>query len=405
MNNTKTRDVEVSIIIPTYNHCDDLLKPCIQSIIKYTDLTNVEVIISANGCNDATRTYIDSLGEPFKLIWTNEPLGYTKAVNRGIKQSIGRYIVLLNNDCIILPQEKHEWIEMLLKPFKNNEKVGITGPLELFDNYSNAKVMIFFCVMIKRRLFYECGMLDEIYSPGGGEDIDFSIKSLNYGYLNVVVPNNDVGFTFTNTGGFPVFHKGEGTFTEAEFPEYSKTILKNNGLLNLKRYNKNIKLNIGSGGCEIDRYMSVDLFDRRAKIIADCTKLHEIFDENSVEEILASHLFEHLNPYHSHDILSGWYKILKKGGKLIMEMPDILQLCSNFEKSNKQERYGLLNCIYGSVNTATSDDPSKITASHLFGWFPEIMYDHLSGVGFTNIIFLPEKIKHPGFNFRVEATK
>lgn len=27
-----------SIVIPTYNHCDDLLRPCVESIYKYTDM-------------------------------------------------------------------------------------------------------------------------------------------------------------------------------------------------------------------------------------------------------------------------------------------------------------------------------------------------------------------------------
>ena len=43
-----------SIVIPTYNHCEDLLKPCLESIFKYTDMTDVELVISANGCTDNT---------------------------------------------------------------------------------------------------------------------------------------------------------------------------------------------------------------------------------------------------------------------------------------------------------------------------------------------------------------
>ena len=77
-----------SIVIPTYNHLEDCLKPCLKSIIKYTDLSQVEIIIVANGCTDNTKEYVESLGSPFKLLWIDEPSGYTKSTNEGIKISI-----------------------------------------------------------------------------------------------------------------------------------------------------------------------------------------------------------------------------------------------------------------------------------------------------------------------------
>jgi len=53
--------MKYSIIIPTYNHCDDFLKPCIKSILKNTDLDLIQIIVSANGCTDNTREYLDEL--------------------------------------------------------------------------------------------------------------------------------------------------------------------------------------------------------------------------------------------------------------------------------------------------------------------------------------------------------
>ena len=429
--------VKVSVVIPTYNHLLDCLKPCIESIIKHTNLEDIEIIVVANGCKDGTKDYIDSLGSPFKLIWVDEGIGYTKATNIGIKAAEGEYVVLLNNDIILLDRyPKHTWIDMLLKPFeegkcklcngygelaslvppkhpevykpcgkcngKGNE-VGITGPLQLHDNYADRDILIFFCVMIKKDTFDKIGLLDEIYSPGGGEDIDFCAKLQDKGYKQVVVPSNDLKFTTINVGGFPIYHKGEGTFSESEFPEYGNKIIKDNGLLNAIRYNKHIKLNVGSGGVEVPGYLSVDKYDTRANILMDVLDLE--LPENSVEEILASHLFEHVNPYHSVELLKKWLKILKPGGKLIMELPNIEELCKDFVTANKQQRYGILNCIYGAVNTKESGDKSEITSPHLWGWYPEMLYDHLGWAGFANIVFGPEQIPHPLKNFRVEAIK
>ena len=50
--------IKYSIVIPTYNHLEDLLKPCIESIYKNTDMSQVELIVSANGCTDGTQEYV-----------------------------------------------------------------------------------------------------------------------------------------------------------------------------------------------------------------------------------------------------------------------------------------------------------------------------------------------------------
>ena len=44
--------MKYSVVIPTYNHCDDFLKPCIESIAQYSDLPDIELIVSANGLQD-----------------------------------------------------------------------------------------------------------------------------------------------------------------------------------------------------------------------------------------------------------------------------------------------------------------------------------------------------------------
>jgi len=396
-----------SIVIPTYNHLEDCLKPCLESIKQHTHLENVEIIVVANGCKDETDKYVDSLGYPFKLLWFDEGLGFTRATNEGIKVAQGEYVILLNNDTVLLEKgySKGTWIQMLEEPFIQDEKVGITGPLKLFDDYANHEVLIFFCVMMKKKLFDELGLLDEIFSPGGGEDIDFCMKAVRAGYKQVMVPGESIKMTFTNEGQFPIYHKGEGTFSNEEWPEYGNKIIKDNGLVNMLRYNKHIKLNVGSGGVEVPGYVSVDKNDMRASLVMDVFDLDKHFPQNSVEEILASHLFEHVNPYESVDLLRRWNFMLKPGGKLIMELPNIEELCKDFVTASKAERYGILNCIYGAVNTRDNDNKKEITSPHLWGWYPEMMEEHLKWAGFTNIVFGPEQIPHPHKNFRVEAEK
>jgi GT2 family glycosyltransferase len=391
-----------SVVIPTYNHCEDLLRPLIRSIMQYTIPYNIEFIIVANGCTDNTKEFVENLGAPFKLIWSEEAIGYTRATNLGIQASNSEFIILLNNDTELLQQEKNAWIDILTAPFAD-ETVGMVGPLQMHDNYSNHDVLIFFCVMIRKKLFDELGLLDEIYSPGGGEDIDFTIKAQKAGYKTLSTSTPVYSTTAsTNVGDFPIWHKDNQTFKD--IPEYTKSIIKVNGLLNCKRYNRDIKLNLGSGGIDYPGFLSVDLYDKRANIPMNITKLD--FDNNSVSEIMASHVFEHLNPYHSVDILKEWLRALKPGGKLSMEMPDIEALCKSFlAETNYYDKMGILNAVYGSVNTTSEGGPDNITSPHLFGWWPESLFNHLQAAGYVDISFPPEQWPHPHNNLRVEAYK
>src|ERR1700690_3645639 len=123
------REIKYSIIIGTLNHCSDLLRPCLESIIKYTGLSNIEVIVVSNGSTDKTKEYVESLGAPFKLLWFDKPLGYAGANNAGVALSQGEKIILLNNDAFLIDQPKNEWIRQLEKPFLTDPTVGVSGPL------------------------------------------------------------------------------------------------------------------------------------------------------------------------------------------------------------------------------------------------------------------------------------
>jgi len=189
----------ISIIIPTYgNHLETDLKPCIESIIKHTDLSDVEIIISANGCTDNTKEYVEGLGTSFELLWTDEATGFSKANNLALKEAKGDYIVFLNNDTII---QSSNWLDLLKKPFEN-KKVGVVGPI--MHTEVGFDFIIFFCAMISREVFEIVGYLDEDFGVGSMEDVDYCIRA------------KEAGFTLATTDGqrrstFPVIHKAETT--------------------------------------------------------------------------------------------------------------------------------------------------------------------------------------------------
>ena len=75
--------MKVSIIIPTYNRFD-LLKTCLDSVEKYTNLKDKEIVIVSNGCKDKTVRFIklkQDIGLPYKLLEFPRPIGFPKAIN------------------------------------------------------------------------------------------------------------------------------------------------------------------------------------------------------------------------------------------------------------------------------------------------------------------------------------
>jgi FkbM family methyltransferase len=239
--------MKYSVVIPTYNHCDDLLKPCVESIFKYSYITDVELIISANGCVDNTRAFCDSLREKFdslglsenlKIVWNDKPLGYSRACNAGIEVATTPLIVLLNNDTVLLEQEKNRWLKQLEGPFLSNDKCGITCLIKSHSDPAGHDFAIFFCVMIHRKVFDKIGLLSLDYGAGGGEDTEFSIECERAGFevCECVgkIWNAELGMY---CGDFPIYHKGEGTVHDKSLVPEWEDIFLDNSLTLAKKYN------------------------------------------------------------------------------------------------------------------------------------------------------------------------
>lgn len=227
--------MKYSIIIPTYNHCEDLLKPCVESIFRQSNMQDVELIISANGCTDGTKWYLESLKHQFKSLgfekhfkycWSDAPLGYPKATNNGIKLSTTNKIVLLNNDCILLDGFQHNlWLDMLESSFFENQKCGISGPVVTYLPEIERSFAIFFCVMIDRKVIETIGLLNEEYGTGTGEDVEFCLEAENAGFEIVECTASHEARIGQHGGLFPIYHIGQKTiYDENLVPNFSEVV-------------------------------------------------------------------------------------------------------------------------------------------------------------------------------------
>lgn len=85
-----------------------------------------------------------------------------------------------------------------------------------------------------------------------------------------------------------------------------------------------MKLNLGCGHRHLPGFVNVDLPDNWSKlrpdVEADITKPLP-FEDGVADEVHAYHVLEHIWHWQVYDVLQDWCRVLKPGGKLVLEMP------------------------------------------------------------------------------------
>lgn len=96
-----------------------------------------------------------------------------------------------------------------------------------------------------------------------------------------------------------------------------------------------IKLNLGSGDCPIEGYENID-----HKTGQEVYPL--AFDDNSVDEIRASHILEHFGQAEVQKVLEHWVSKLKSGGVIKIGVPDFKKLTELYLKGEKLPFVGIV---------------------------------------------------------------
>ncbi|WP_107839187.1 glycosyltransferase [Metasolibacillus meyeri] len=228
---------KVSVVIVTYNNWT-YTKQCLESLIRNNEYPNVEIIIIDNASTDETKVQLARINNAnIKVMFSPINLGFAGGNKVGCNLATGEYIILLNNDTIVTPK----WIEKLIKPLKENENIGMAGPVsnsvgndqmldfcisdplfgpsELWlkdfnqlnkEKFRDTNLLGFYCVAIKREAYEKAGDLDTNYGIGMFEDDDYCETIRSLGYKLVIV--EDVF----------IYHHGSVSFKKLQSEQYKK---------------------------------------------------------------------------------------------------------------------------------------------------------------------------------------
>ena len=157
-----------------------------------------------------------------------------------------------------------------------------------------------------------------------------------------------------------------------------------------------VRLNLGCGDKILEGYINVDFAESRKgnkpDIIADLRKLD--FEDSYADEILSVHVIEHFYPWEAEDLLMHWKDILKSGGTLILECPNILtaakMLVEHPEKAAIGKGKDGQMAMWPLYGDPAWKDPLM---HHRWGYTPVTLIDLLKECGFKNVRQEPAMFK------------
>ncbi len=164
-----------------------------------------------------------------------------------------------------------------------------------------------------------------------------------------------------------------------------------------------MRLNIGCGKKRIPGYAGVDISpSAAADIVAPADEIP--LPDGSITEIMAVHLLEHFYQWQAPKALAEWARLLRPGGILVLELPDLMKWARNLVEGRMGKHPDQLH-MWAAYGDPRTQDPLM---AHHWGYCFETLKPLLVEAGFENIVEKPTQYHAIGRgvrDFRVEATK
>lgn len=215
----------VEVLIPVHNALSEL-RECWASLERNGDDRLVRVTFVDDASAADTRTFLEEIARQnprVRVLRTRSNKGYTKSVNRGLKDLVADAVVILNSDTLVTPGA----IDRLLAGLNSGEDVAAVGPLSNAaswqsiprlkaedgqfvintlpaghsaddvaahlalefpsPNRPSVAVLNGFCTVFRSDAVRKIGKLDEKHFPKGyGEENDYCARLVDAGYRLLV---------------------------------------------------------------------------------------------------------------------------------------------------------------------------------------------------------------------------
>ena len=120
---------KVSVIIAVHNQAELTLN-CLNSLSRFTDYPDWELVIVDNGSIDDTSNVLSSIEGDVKILRSAENLGFAKGNNWGARESQGGLLCFLNNDTVV----KKGWLDSLIECLSAHPDAAVCGGKLLFPD-------------------------------------------------------------------------------------------------------------------------------------------------------------------------------------------------------------------------------------------------------------------------------
>lgn len=220
--------MKVSVVTPNYNG-EKFLKTFLRSLDEDSQCIG-EVIIVDNGSNDGSLDYLknNSFNFPLILIENKENVGFSTAVNQGIKKAKNNLIFSINNDTeikkgsiksladLITSSDDIFSVQAKMLQYNNKNLIDDVGDeYNLFawtkkvgenhhsSEYVDVTEIFSSCAgaaMYKKSILDEIGLFDDNFFAYM-EDVDLAIRSKINGYRNLLCPHAIVYHIGSATSG------------------------------------------------------------------------------------------------------------------------------------------------------------------------------------------------------------
>ncbi len=236
--------MDTTVVIPNYNG-EKYIVDCINRVLEQIK-DETKIIVIDNNSNDNSVILIKDKFQGIKVIVNDKNMGFSFAVNQGIKLTKTKYVLLLNNDAFIMPKfisniekciETDPYIFSVSSLMLNHRNSDIvdnagdqltllgwafkTGDGDSKFNYLHQRVVFSSCAgaaLYRVSTFEVIGYFDETFFAYL-EDVDIGFRANIYGYKNIFCPTAEV------------LHIGSATSGGEKYSDFKVSISARNNVL------------------------------------------------------------------------------------------------------------------------------------------------------------------------------